>query len=153
MFKTNYFIWRVFWSRLSVLLPNGHIQRSVHHRPYQAWMVPLYECIHGEVHSRRSEDADVWDSLSSCRKQSKPQKGSNAVGIIAQMIHKHRLFHHHWEINFQLCKTIFSLIVFAAPGKSAYTYYIHIQRSLIQKNLSQLEFVCVSQVGNMNKWS
>lgn len=74
----KYFIW-------STLRP-WHVPRSsIHHC---SWMVPLYECIHGEVYDRRSEDADVWDSLSSCRKQRKPQRGSDAVGIIALMIHK-----------------------------------------------------------------
>lgn len=43
--------------------------------------------IFGEVCSWRSEDADVWDSLSSCRKRRKPQKGSDASAVIVLMIH------------------------------------------------------------------
>lgn len=52
------------------------------------WCHFMNACIFGEVCSWRSEDADVWDSLSSCRKRRKPQKGSDASAVIVLMIHK-----------------------------------------------------------------
>lgn len=66
---------------------------------HQAWMVPLHECIYGEVYSRRSEDVDVWDLLNSCGKQRKLKGKWCSWKYSHTESHRTTVSHHHWEIN------------------------------------------------------
>lgn len=104
------FIWSIM-SSSSIMAHIGH----------EWWH---YECTYREVY-RRWEDADVWDWLSSCRKQRKPQKGSDAQSLLNKTP---RLFHHHWEISFDECKSFFPVIERISHNWSLFVY--HIKREL-----------------------
>lgn len=104
--------------------------------PISAWIGPLYECIYGEVYSGRSEDADVCDSLSSCRKQRKPQREVMQTAYsqwwFTKAVEKSTQTIPSLKDQLMIMCTSFFLLFFST-----------------EKNLSLTDFVCVSQVKNI----